>query len=314
MKQVAGPVLGLVAVAAISLATVTPSVGAQTFSSVDRRIVELEKQVEQLRLLVTRPGTSALRGGVATEAVGAADAAPGGDNLMAQMTLRLQELESALADLRGQVEEVQFEVRRHRQRSQSFREDVEFRLSQLEGGSTGRAPGADDAAGDAARDGGPTGSPGGEALAPPPAGDASAGEAMGTDDGPLPEGNAQTQYDYAYGLLRRGNYGAAERAFRAFVERHGSSDLAGNAQYWLGETHYARQQYPQAAQAFLKGFQDYQRGAKGPDSLLKLGLSLANLGNTDRACDTLNELDRAYPDAPARITRRAAQERARLGC
>ena len=121
-------------------------------------------------------------------------------------------------------------------------------------------------------------------------------------------------YDKAYGYLLEQNYGAAEAAFADFVVTHPKSKLAGNAQYWLGETHYVRGNYRSAANAFLKGFKSYKSGSKAPDSLLKLAMSLSRLGQKPSACATFQELKRRYPRAPQHISRRSDAERQRAGC
>ena len=90
--------------------------------------------------------------------------------------------------------------------------------------------------------------------------------------------------------------------------------LAGNAQYWLGEMHYARGDYKGAADAYLKGYKTYQKSDKAPDTLLKLGMSLAALGQKQKACSTFGELDAKYPKAPEAVRAQAKSERARAGC
>jgi len=130
----------------------------------------------------------------------------------------------------------------------------------------------------------------------------------------LPDGDAAAQYDHAFGLLRQANWGEAENALRAFLERHGDHGLAGNAKYWLGETHYVRGDYVTAARVFAEAFQQYPNSGKAPDNLLKLGMSLAALDRREDACGTFTELERRYADAPAQIIQRSQAERNRLGC
>lgn len=130
----------------------------------------------------------------------------------------------------------------------------------------------------------------------------------------LPPGTPQEQYDYAFGILRQADYGRAEKALRLFLEDHSADDLAGNAQYWLGETFYVRGDYETAAVEFLSGYQTYPSSSKAPDNLLKLGLSMARLGQTDGACTALSRLATEYPSANDTIRRRAQTERARLQC
>ena len=131
-----------------------------------------------------------------------------------------------------------------------------------------------------------------------------------------PAGAASPKQDYeaAYGHLLRQDYGAAEAAFEDFLKNHSADPLAGNAQYWLGETHFVRGSYKPAAAAFLKGYQNYSKSNKAPDSLLKLAMSLDRLGQKDAACSSFGELVTKFPDAPSHVKSRAAGEQKRLGC
>jgi tol-pal system protein YbgF len=142
---------------------------------------------------------------------------------------------------------------------------------------------------------------------PPRAGaPAAAGEAE--------EANPKQQYETAYGYLLQRDYGAAEAAFDAFLKRHPNDPLAGNAQYWLGESLYVRGQYRAAAGAFLKGYQSYSHSAKAPESLLKLAMSLQRLGQKDAACSSYGELSAKFPNAPPQVKASAQLERQRAGC
>jgi len=130
----------------------------------------------------------------------------------------------------------------------------------------------------------------------------------------LPNGDAQTLYQQGYGALLQKDYAGAEVAFSQLVDAYPSDPLAPNAQYWLGETYYVRGQYKNAADAFLKGYKKYKSGDKGPDTLLKLGMSLAELGQKDAACSTLDELKAKYPGAPEHIGDKAQTWRKKAGC
>jgi tol-pal system protein YbgF len=131
---------------------------------------------------------------------------------------------------------------------------------------------------------------------------------------PEPETNPKQLYETAYGYLLQRDYGAAESAFDEFLRRHPNDPLAGNAQYWLGESLYVRGQYRAAAGAFLKGYQTYGKSAKAPESLLKLAMSLQRLGQKDAACSSFNELSTRFPSAPAHVKSTAQAERQRAGC
>jgi tol-pal system protein YbgF len=121
-------------------------------------------------------------------------------------------------------------------------------------------------------------------------------------------------YETAYGYLLQRDYGAAETAFDEFLKKFPNDSLSGNAQYWLGETHFVRGQYKAAASAFLKGYQTYAQSAKAPDSLLKLAMSLDRLGQKDAACSSFAELASKFPTAPQSVKARAQSERQRVGC
>ena len=132
--------------------------------------------------------------------------------------------------------------------------------------------------------------------------------------GALPSGSATTQYNQAFGLLKQADYPAAEAALKSFVEQHPKDPMAGNAQYWLGETFYTRSRYLDAASAFAEGYKRYPKSAKAADGLLKLGMSLARANQKQNACVALGQLDQAFPNPGAAIKDRAAAEKKRLGC
>lgn len=121
-------------------------------------------------------------------------------------------------------------------------------------------------------------------------------------------------YETAYGYLLQRDYGAAETAFDAFLQKFPNDSLSGNAQYWLGETHFVRGEYKAAASAFLKGYQSYGNSPKAPDSLLKLAMSLDRLGQKDAACASFGELLSKFPTASTSVKARAQSERQRVGC
>jgi tol-pal system protein YbgF len=130
-------------------------------------------------------------------------------------------------------------------------------------------------------------------------------------DGPS---DPKQAYETAYGYLLQRDYGSAESSFSDFLKKFPSDSLAGNAQYWLGETYFVRGQYKAAAGAFLKGYQSYGQSGKAPDSLLKLAMSLDRLGQKDAACSSFSELSTKFPSAPQSVKNRAQNERQRIGC
>lgn len=308
-------VSALLALCLLPLVLATPA-GAQTRSEINQKIEALEKQLNAVQRRVfqgdstyfepskTSPGT--------VTAVVPEDNPPDGARgvLLADMSARLGELERQLRMLTGQVEEMQFEQRRLADRLGRFEQDVGLRLQALESGNGGTLqPLADEGGGVAGEfSAAPSG------LRPVRTPEEAAALLGAPGATPAAPKSAQEVYDAANALLRRGQYAEAEAGFRDFLARFGDHELAGNAQYWLGETYYVRKDYPRAAQAFLTGYQDYGAGSKAPDSLLKLGMTLAALDQKDDACAAFEELGRLYPNAEERIRRLAGQERTRLGC
>ena len=124
----------------------------------------------------------------------------------------------------------------------------------------------------------------------------------------------QEMYDRAFGMLRQANYGDAEIAFRRFTEKYPEDKLTDNAKYWYAETFYVRGELGDAAVAFADAYQHDPAGAKAPDSLLKLAMSLAGVEKVKDACATLSALKAKYPKASSTIKDRAKQEWGRLKC
>jgi tol-pal system protein YbgF len=113
-------------------------------------------------------------------------------------------------------------------------------------------------------------------------------------------------------LLRR-QFGDAEVGFSSFVSKYPDHSLAGSAQYWLGETFYAQGDFRQAAKNFLDGYKSYPKSRRAPDSLLKLGISLNKLGQTQQACAAFGALGGEFPNA-VDAKKRAQAESKRAGC
>jgi len=132
--------------------------------------------------------------------------------------------------------------------------------------------------------------------------------------GGLPAGTVREQYTYALNLLRQTNYDQAEITLRTFIKAHGDNPLVTNARYWLGETYYVRAYYQQAAQVFYEGFRAAPQGPKAPDLLLKLGMSLGNLGKKTEACTTYQKVVEDYPNVSTGIRDALRRESAKSGC
>jgi tol-pal system protein YbgF len=330
------------------------------------RIDRLQRELTTLQRQVYRGGTpsSAPSGGGAVS----------NPSLMANMQVRMDEIETQLRRFTGRLEELQHAIDTVRKRMDKMASDIDYRLKTLEGraqgpagantppsGTAGVAPGAGapgpglsvveptrGAPGQAPiRQITPQGSANPAPLQPQVLGtiprsdldrQRSASQAVVSNQSaaaqpqrlqptaqPQPQPRAaparavvgktpEAQYKYATDLLFRSDYAGAERAFEAFVKSHPKHQLAGNAQYWLGETHYARGAYRSAAAVFAEGYQKYPNSPKGADNLLKLGMSLAALDKKKSACTTFSRLLKEYPKATRAVRSSARSQRKSLRC
>jgi tol-pal system protein YbgF len=130
----------------------------------------------------------------------------------------------------------------------------------------------------------------------------------------LPKESAEKQYKFATSFLKVGDYSTAERAFREFVQTNPEHDLAGNAQYWYAETFRIRQLYTDAASAYLEGYQKYPKGDKAPINLLKLGVSMVQIGEKDQGCKMINGVEKQYPKANQSVIQKAKYESQKFEC
>ena len=130
----------------------------------------------------------------------------------------------------------------------------------------------------------------------------------------LPNDSPEKQYEFATSFLKVGDYSTAERAFREFVIFHPEHELAGNAQYWYAETFRIRQLYTDAASAYLEGYQKYPKGEKAPINLLKLGVSMVQIGEKDQGCKMINGVEKQYPEANQSVLQKAKYESQKFEC
>jgi tol-pal system protein YbgF len=251
---------------------------------------------------------------------------------LARFEVRLARIEEELRALTGRIEQLEFGQRALGARIDQLVQDLDQRLLALEGGSGGAA---------AQATGPPTrpalaprpGAPGAQAAQPEseaaPADERTLGvvpqsallDLPRPDPGtiaPPPEASnlpPQQQYDAAMQLLRGGDYAGAQGGLQLFLDLNPEHALAPNAAYWLAETHYVRQDYGAAAAAFARNYRLYGKDdAKAPDNLLKLGMSLQGLQDSEKACRTFAELAKEFPNAPAHIQQALARERQRADC
>jgi tol-pal system protein YbgF len=130
----------------------------------------------------------------------------------------------------------------------------------------------------------------------------------------LPNESPEKQYEFATSFLKVGDYSTAERAFREFVKTNPEHKLAGNAQYWYAETFRIRQLYTDAATAYLEGYQKYPKGEKAPINLLKLGVSMVQIGEKEQGCKMIVGVEKQYPKANQSILQKAKYESKKFEC
>jgi len=130
----------------------------------------------------------------------------------------------------------------------------------------------------------------------------------------LPDNSPEEQYKFAISFLKIGDYETAEFALREFIEINPKHNLAGNAQYWYGETFRVRQLYQDAATAYLDGYQKYPKSSKAPVNLLKLGVMLVQIGEKEQGCSMILGVKKQYPKANQSVIQKAEYENKKFNC
>lgn len=245
------------AVAFAAAAFFVPAAGAQTLS-LGERVTRLEQQQAQQQ-------------------------AQGGVGLVNQMS----DLQTQVQQLQGQVEELQHQVQQLQDQNKAQYTDLDARLGKLEGGKPGNAPVAAASSAAPASDGAPE--PASSTASPPQQSAAPAGPP------PPPTADQQAAYNAAFKSLTGGDYVAASRGFRDYIQKYPNSALAPNAYYWLGESYYVTQNYQVSLQTFQTLLANYPNSDKAPDALLKVGYAQAEMKQYEDAKATLTAVMNKYP-------------------
>lgn len=298
----------------------------------------------------TSPSSYASRALMLSVAAFALFAAPARAQDAADLMLRLDRLEGENRRLTGQIEEMRFKQQRLEDQLKRFQTDADTRFRDLEGGKGGGAggnpggggapatprvipttpgpttpsgrrsdafdPNANPAAPGAPRPlgGAPAGGPvaGGN-----PAGDIGAPtDLTGRGGNPVatPGADAKSNFDYARGLIERGDYENGEVAMRDFQKKFGKDKRVPEATYWIGESFLRRTRYREAAENFLTVTTKHSGIGRAPEAMLKLGISLRGLGANAEACGTFDQVGKKYPNASAAIKAAVEREKARAKC
>lgn len=232
---------------------------------------------------------------------------------MTLILTRINELEAQMLSLTNRVEQLDYQVRELNSRVDLLSRDVDYRFSELGstgsgsssngGGATTPPPRLETPSLDASTLSGTTGSTTG--VTPPTITGGSGATASGTPE---------SEFQAIRTMLDNRDYAGADAALRTFIGAHPSHPLTSSAFFWLGEIYFDRADYQRAAETYAAGFANYPTGYKAADTLLKLGLSLMQLGRPSDACTTFNQLRATFPNAPINIQQRADQARVTAGC
>ncbi len=281
----AAVLLSAVAVVAAGLGAVVPGTPALAQdANVSRELERLRRDLNDLQRYVYKGKPS----GGSPPAAGAA-----GPEVAARMQLQIIRMQGQIRDMNGRIEEAQHNIGLLEKRIDTRASDLELRLRAIEDAiAAGRAMPPDGGA----------------------AGEAGAAKQSAAIAGYPDGGTVREQYDFSFDLLKTRNYAAAALAFQLFLENNPKDALSGNALYWLGETRYVQKNYKEAARVFLDGYKRFPKGAKAPDNLLKLGMSLAALGQSDSACKTYRKLLDTFPKAPSKVRSAATAARKKQKC
>lgn len=253
------------------------------------RIDRMERDMQNMQMEVFRGDGSAPEG-----------ARKGGNldsSALSRLDSRLSTLEKSMRDLTGKVEELNHGMANQQKFQDKALTDMELRLQGLE--QKLQALNA------------PAQNPGELAINNAPA---DLTQPIVPPTQPAANSDPKVLYDQSIAQLQKADYVGAETAFRDFIKQNPDHALTGNAQYWLGESFYVRGDFKSAAVEFLKAYKQYPKGTKAPDSLLKLGLSLANLENKKEACASFGKLSKEFPNASDSIKARADGEAKKLKC
>ncbi|MEE8444856.1 MAG: tol-pal system protein YbgF [Alphaproteobacteria bacterium] len=277
--------LSAVAVVAAGLGATVPGTRALAQdANVSRELERLRRDLNDLQRYVYKGKPS----GQSPPAVGAA-----GPEVAARMQLQITRMQGQIRAMNGRIEEAQHKIGLLEKRIDTMASDLELRLRAIEDAIAAGAAVPTDG-----------GAPGKDGSARQP------GAIAGYPDG----GTVREQYDFSFDLLKTRKYAAAASSFQMFLDKNPKDALSGNALYWLGETRYVQKNYKEAAKVFLDGYKRFPKGAKAPDNLLKLGMSLAALGQSDSACKTLRKLLDTFPKASSKVRGAATTERKKQKC
>jgi tol-pal system protein YbgF len=244
------------------------------------------------------------------------------EDIMTKHLLKLNEIEDQFRELTNKFEEVNFKLDKLSSRVTKIQSDTQLRFSDLESGSIKpkkekqvSLPGSSKPQDFGATPGYQTSNlPKEQSINSVESAKTVIAEEPEKRDSLLPNKPAEEQYDFAVSFMKIGDYETAEFALKEFIDKNKDHDLAGSAQYWYGETFRIRQLYSDAATAYLDGYQNYPKSKKAPENLLKLGITMVQLGEKDQGCKMISGLKKEYPKANKSVLQKAQYEQKKFKC
>ena len=244
------------------------------------------------------------------------------EDIMTKHLLKLNEIEDQFRELTNKFEEVNFKLDKLSTRVTKIQSDTQLRFSDLEVGSTDNKTQKKAAQKGSAKPQDFGAAPAYETSNLPKQQSINSVESAKTviSEEPekreelLPNKPPSEQYEFAVSFMKIGDYETAEFALKEFIDKNKDHDLAGSAQYWYGETFRIRQLYSDAATAYLDGYQNYPKSKKAPDNLLKLGITMVQLGEKDQGCKMISGLKKEYPKANKSVLQKAQYEQKKFKC
>ena len=244
------------------------------------------------------------------------------EDILTKHLLKLNEIEDQFRDLTNKFEEINFKLDKLSTRVTKIQSDTQLRFSDLESGNITsvnekkvKLPGTSKPQDFGANPGYETSNlPSQQKINSVESAKTVITEEPEKKESLLPNKSAEEQYEFAVSFMKVGDYETAEFALREFIDKNKDHDLAGSAQYWYGETFRIRQLYSDAATAYLDGYQNYPKSKKAPDNLLKLGITMVQLGEKDQGCKMISGLKKEYPKASKSVLQKAQYEQKKFKC
>ena len=244
------------------------------------------------------------------------------EDIMTKHLLKLNTIEDQFRELTNKFEEVNFKLDKLSTRVTKIQSDAQLRFSDLENGTASATKEKKVSLPGSAKPQDFGAAPGYQTTNLPKEQSINSVESAQTviteeaekKTSLLPNKSPEEQYEFAVSFMKIGDYETAEFALKEFIEKNRDNDLAGNAQYWYGETFRIRQLYSDAATAYLDGYQNYPKSKKAPDNLLKLGITMVQLGEKDQGCKMISGLKKEYPKASKSVLQKAQYEQKKFKC